>query len=50
MNPCVGYEMQFLKCLGSVQVESIFILDELGFNMVFSSSFPDSKIEYHWPS
>lgn len=50
MISCRGYEMQFLKCFGSVQVASIFILDELGFNMAFSSSFPDGKIEYHWPS
>lgn len=50
MNPCAVHEMQFLKCFGSVQVASIFILDELRWNMIFSSSFPDRKIEYHWPS
>lgn len=50
MNPCAVYEMQFLKCFWSVQVASIFILDELRWNMIFSSSIPDRKIEYHWPS
>lgn len=50
MNPCAVHEMQFLKHFGSVQVASIFILDELRWNMIFSSSFPDRKIEYHWPS
>lgn len=50
MNPRAVYEIQFLKCFGSVQVASIFLLDELRWNMVFSSSFPDRKIEYHWPS
>lgn len=29
MNPCTVYEMHFLECFETVQVVSIFLLDEL---------------------